>query len=141
MRICAGGILVCGDEILLARRSEDRTFYPGVWDVVGGHCADNEAPVDTLIREIEEEIGVRALVFEEIAVLSEPQPAAYGAARYHMFLVTAWGGEPRLVNSEHAELRWLDLGHALVLPLAHPSYGGLFRTVLERRNVCNLDIS
>jgi 8-oxo-dGTP diphosphatase len=94
MRICAGGILVRGDEILLARRSEGRTFYPGVWDVVGGHCADNEAPTDTLIREIEEEIGVRALVFEEIAVLSEPQPAIYGAARYHMFLVTAWGGGP-----------------------------------------------
>jgi len=27
-----------GDRILLARRSETRTFYPGVWDVIGGHC-------------------------------------------------------------------------------------------------------
>jgi 8-oxo-dGTP diphosphatase len=69
MRICAGGLLMRGDEILLAKRSEDRTFYPGVWDVIGGHCEGNKTPADALLRELAEEIGVRALVFEEIAVL------------------------------------------------------------------------
>jgi len=24
--------------MLLVKRSDDRAFYPGVWDVVGGHC-------------------------------------------------------------------------------------------------------
>ena len=58
-----------GDEILLAKRSEGRTFYPGVWDVIGGHCEGSEAPADALVRELQEEIGVQALAFEEIAVL------------------------------------------------------------------------
>ncbi len=45
MRICAGGVLVRGGEVLLARRSDDRAFYPGVWDVIGGHCEPGEAPL------------------------------------------------------------------------------------------------
>jgi len=30
MRICAGGVLVRGERILLAKRAADRTFYPGL---------------------------------------------------------------------------------------------------------------
>jgi len=105
-RICAGGLLVRGGQILLARRSGDRKFYPGVWDIIGGHCEGGEAPADALVRELEEEIGVKAHVFEEIAVLEEPQPAEHGDARYHVFVVTSWGGgEPRLLGAEHSELR------------------------------------
>ncbi len=97
MRICAGGLLVRGDVMLLAKRSAERAFYPGVWDVIGGHCADGEAPGDTLVREVKEEIRVTPCAFEEVAVLAEPHPTTHGEARYHIFVVTAWvGGEPRL---------------------------------------------
>ncbi len=140
MRICAGGLLVRSNEILLAKRSADRAFYPGVWDVVGGHCAGKETPTDALLRELEEELGVKALAFEEIATLEEPQPAENGEANYHIFAVTAWTGEPRLLNAEHSELRWLSLDQALVLSLAHPRYGQLFRAVLEGRSQPNCDI-
>jgi 8-oxo-dGTP diphosphatase len=110
MRICAGGLLVRAGEMLLAKRSAERSFYPGVWDVVGGHCEGDEAPGDALVREVQEEIGVTPRTFEEVAVLSEPHPAEYGEARYHIFLVRAWGGgEPRLQGSEHSELRWVRL--------------------------------
>jgi len=141
MRICAGGLLVRGREMLLARRSSERPFYPGVWDVVGGHCEGRESPRDALVREVEEEIGVMPCTFEEIAVLSEPSPREHGEARYHIFLVTAWGGgEPRLQGSEHSELRWVSLECALALPLAHPGYGQLFSAALGFGNGCNRDI-
>jgi 8-oxo-dGTP diphosphatase len=133
MRICAGGLLVREDQILLARRSPDRAFYPGVWDVIGGHCEGDEAPAATLVRELEEEIGVTPRAFDEIAVLAEAQPVEHGEAKYYMFMVTAWdGGEPRLRGTEHSDLRWLTLDQALALPLAHPGYGELFRAVLGR---------
>lgn len=136
MRVCAGGLLVRESEILLARRSEDRKFYPGVWDVIGGHCERDETPGDALVRELEEEVGVRPRAFEEVAVLAEPQPTEHGEARYHVFVVTAWsGGEPRLLGSEHSELRWVSLDDALALPLAHPRYGDLFRAALGHGDV------
>jgi 8-oxo-dGTP diphosphatase len=132
MRVCAGGLLVRGDRILLARRADDRAFYPGVWDVPGGHCEAGEAPAQTLARELEEEIGVTPRAFAEIAVLDEPRPAEHGEARYHMFAVTAWdGGEPRLRGPEHAEPRWLRLAEAVSLLLAHPDYAALFRRALD----------
>ena len=132
MRICAGGILVRADTLLLARRADDRAFYPGVWDVIGGHCQGAERPADTLVREVEEEVGVTPRAFDEIAVLDEPRPREHGEGRYHMFLVTAWsGGEPTLRGNEHSDLEWLRLDRALSLPLAHPKYGELFRSVLR----------
>jgi 8-oxo-dGTP diphosphatase len=91
-----------------------------VWDVVGGHCEGEETPTDALLRELEEELGVKALAFEEIATLEEPQPAENGEANYHIFAVTGWTGEPRLLNAEHSEIRWLSLDQALGLSLAHP---------------------
>jgi 8-oxo-dGTP diphosphatase len=141
MRVCAGGLLVRGDEILLAKRAADRTFYPGVWDMVGGHCEGDETPAETLGRELEEEIGVRPSAFEEIAVLEEPRPVEHGQAQYHVFVVTAWdGGEPRLLGSEHSELRWLSLEKTLALPLAHPGYADLFRAILSRGGLREEDI-
>jgi 8-oxo-dGTP pyrophosphatase MutT (NUDIX family) len=131
MRICAGGLLVREDQILLARRSPDRAFYPGVWDVIGGHCEADETPAEALVRELAEEIGVTPRAFEEVAVLPEPRPAEYGEARHHMFVVTAWaGGEPRVRGPEHSDLRWLALDQALALPLAHPGYAELFTATL-----------
>jgi 8-oxo-dGTP diphosphatase len=131
MRICAGALLVRGSEILLVRRSDDRAFYPGVWDVVGGHSEAGEKPAETLARELVEELGIEPLLFEHIDVLDEPRPDKYGDARYHIFVVTAWSGVPRLRNAEHSELRWLTLDEALTLPLAHPDYVRLFPAVLQ----------
>jgi 8-oxo-dGTP diphosphatase len=127
MRICAGALLVRGRDILLAKRADDRTFYPGMWDVIGGHCEADESPADTLVREVVEEIGVKPTRYREIAVLAEPAPSEQGDARYHVFVVSTWdGGEPRLVGTEHSELRWMSVADALTLRLAHPGYRELF---------------
>jgi 8-oxo-dGTP pyrophosphatase MutT (NUDIX family) len=114
----------------VAKRSDDRAFYPGVWDVPGGHCNENEAPAATLVRELHEELGIAAQVFEEVAVLGEPRPAEHGEARYHMFVVRGWKGDPQVQGSEHSELRWVSLDEARSLPLAHPEYLQLFRVAL-----------
>ena len=67
--------------MLLARRSPERLFYPGVWDVIGGHCEKDEAPGDALVREVKEEIGVTPRTVKEIAVLAEPRdPGVRSAA-------------------------------------------------------------
>ena len=134
MRTCAGGVLVRGDLLLLARRADDRPFYPGVWDVIGGHCEPGEAPAEALVREVEEEIGVVPGVFREVAVLREPHPEVHGEGAYHIFAVTAWsGGEPRRLGAEHSDLRWLSLARAVDLPLAHPEYPRVLRAALAAR--------
>jgi 8-oxo-dGTP pyrophosphatase MutT (NUDIX family) len=91
VRTCAGALLVRGRHILLATRADDRPFYPGVWDIIGGHCEPNETPADTLTRELLEEIGITPRIFEEIGVPIRPTasslrrcwrcPSAFAPAR------------------------------------------------------------
>lgn len=57
-RIGVGGVLLRGDRILLGKRSADRTLYPGIWDIVGGHQIEGETPEQTLVRELAEELGI-----------------------------------------------------------------------------------
>jgi hypothetical protein len=85
-------------------------------------------------RESSRRIGVRPTTFREIAVLPEEAPLVHGPAAYHIFVVTAWeGGEPRLRGGEHSELRWLTLGQALELSLAHSAYPRVFEAALRER--------
>jgi len=77
-----------GDRILLGKRSADRAFYPGVWDIVGGHSTEGETPEQTLVREFAEEIGVMPVEYRLLAVLTEPDPELAGEGSYHVYLVT-----------------------------------------------------
>ena len=130
MKRCAGGILLQERQILLGKRSPDREFYPDVWDVVGGHCLNEEDPAHALVRELEEEIDVMAVKFEKLSVLPEPQPELYGAHEYHIYIVTEWTGKgPTVLGKEHTELRWFPVEEALLLDYAHPGYGELFERI------------
>lgn len=131
MRVAAAAVLVSEGRVLLGKRSDDEDLYPGVWDLIGGHCQPGEPPSSALVREVSEELGVVPTSFEELGILSEPDPETYGPAEYHVFVVRNWhGGNPRMIGSEHSALRWVNLLECDDLPLAHPAYIGLFETVL-----------
>ncbi len=55
------------NNILLTRRSPEKYFAPGKWENTAGHVQAGEDPLDAIVREIDEEIGVKvskeALVF------------------------------------------------------------------------------
>ena len=47
-------------EIFLQKRSETKDLYPGLWDTaVGGHVSAGEKPEEAVIREAEEELGIK----------------------------------------------------------------------------------
>ena len=129
LKVCALGILFRDGKILLGKRAKDRTSYPNVWDIIGGHCENVETPKQTLIRELEEEIGVTPIQFKQIATLLDPN----NGETYHVFLVTDWKGEPnRLQPEEHLRIEWFAINDALKLELALPAaYCKLFISLQE----------
>lgn len=130
MKVCAAGILVKDNKILLGKRSADLEFYPDMWDIIGGHSKGSETPEQTLFRELKEEIGVTPTNFDLIAVLHDPEPSIHGDYEYNIFLVTEWTGSPRnLALSEHKELCWVEISDTLALDLAHPHYPELFKNI------------
>ena len=122
--------IVRGDRILLGRRSADRAFYPNVWDVFGGHIEPGEQPHQTLVREVEEELGITPTQWTDLGVIEDSLPE-HDLVVY-LYCVTAWRGTP--VNrqpEEHALIQWLSHTEATKLELAHPAYPHLFSQCLH----------
>ena len=97
-----------GDGVLLARRAIDP--YRGFWDLPGGFVEEDEHPLDTLRREVAEEVGLEVAPtafigswLDKYAAKGDPRSTLnlYWAAR-------VVGGEP-CVSDEVSEVRWFAL--------------------------------
>jgi mutator protein MutT len=76
-RICVGALVARserGVSILLGHRAATRPFFPNVWDVPGGHCEPGELPEQTLVRELQEEIGIRPTAWRRLGDLDATVP-------------------------------------------------------------------
>lgn len=120
MRTAICAVIQHADRVLLGRRSADRDYDPGAWDLFGGHVLAGETPAAALVRELDEEIGIVPTAARPALVISEPNPQTHGPGEFHVFLVSAWNGVPSLRNSEHEDIGWFTLAEAKTLALADP---------------------
>ena len=135
MQEVAAALIVESQMILLGQRSPTRTFYPNVWDVFGGHIEPGEHQQQTLVRELQEELGITPTKWNFLETIVASIPEQRGVQPYqlylHLYLVTAWFGIP--VNRqyhEHASIQWFSLAQAVQLDLAHPTYPQIFAKYL-----------
>jgi 8-oxo-dGTP diphosphatase len=132
VNICAGGILCRGNKILLGKRSAHRSFYPHVWDIIGGHAVSNETPEQTLARELKEELDVIATEWKLLAVLPDQEPGFNEQNICYVYVVTGWIGSPRnALLDEHDALGWFEISEALQLDIALSGYAEVFRRLTE----------
>ncbi|MBA3595700.1 MAG: NUDIX domain-containing protein [Polaromonas sp.] len=129
VRVAACAVIYQAGRVLLGRRSGHRAYYPGVWDLFGGHVLPGEAPEVALARELDEELGITPTVAHIALVVSEPNPDAHGPGEFHVFLVTGWSGEPELRNAEHEVLGWFTPAEAAQLNLAHTAIASVLEHV------------
>jgi mutator protein MutT len=126
VRVCAG-LLYRNGRVLLGKRAATRKSYPHVWDLPGGHCEPGESPEQTLIRELQEEIGVVPLTARSLATFQIPVTGG-NPCELTVYLVTQWQGEPQnLLLEEHDTVDWFTIDQASRLDLASPLYLELFR--------------
>lgn len=78
-------------QVLIAQRRPD-TAGAGYWEFPGGKHEADETLVQTLTRELQEELGVTPIQPQHL--LSGPNPAAIRPVRLHVWLVTQWHGVP-----------------------------------------------
>lgn len=109
----AAAILLDDDRVLLCLRSRSRRWYPGVWDLPGGHVEDGETSATALKRELHEELGVKTHAEHPVAHVATDD--------YEMdvFVVHQWDGTvSNRAPDEHDELAFVTLDEAAQLPLA-----------------------
>jgi 8-oxo-dGTP diphosphatase len=120
-----GAILRNNNRVLLCLRSRERRHYPGVWDVPGGHVDGHESPQEALVRELEEELGIKAGVPPGRPWITEE----FEGVELSLFVIDQWDGEIRnCAPHEHEAVRWVSLDELPQLGLAHP----LYRTLLPQ---------
>ena len=124
--VVAALILQAGN-ILLGQRAAARTYFPGVWDRFGGHIEADEQPAETLVRELQEELGITPLQWQYLETLELTADGSSDLWMVYLYLVTGWEGTPtnRQIE-EHSTIGWFSLSQALDLNLADPIYPALF---------------
>jgi 8-oxo-dGTP pyrophosphatase MutT (NUDIX family) len=136
MQLSAGVVVVRnegGDWVYLFLRAFAN------WDFPKGEVREGEDPLRAAVREVEEETGIRDLVFRWGQRHRETAPYRGGKkiARYYIALTSekhvTLGVSPELQRPEHHEYRWFSVGelrrHApeRLLPIidwAHGLVGG-----------------
>ncbi|HEV8531294.1 MAG TPA: NUDIX domain-containing protein [Methylomirabilota bacterium] len=112
-RVAVGAVVLDGERVLLARRGQPPSA--GKWSIPGGLVHLGERIEEAVVREVEEESGLRIRVLGLCGVIDRVHREGE-RVRYHYVIVDyvaeAVGGELR-AGSDAAEVRWVavdDLG-------------------------------
>ena len=113
----AGGFFYNSDakEILLHKRDDKTTKYPNKWAFFGGSSEEGETPVDTFIREIQEELGVR-LRNEEVKPLYDYFNPEFATHR-NIFYVLRQTKKEEMTLGEGADFDWIPLNMVVTYDL------------------------
>ena len=118
-KLVVAGLVIGDDErILIAQRRADQAL-PLQWEFPGGKVEPGEAPVEALVRELREELGVTVAVGRIWEVLFHAYPAFDLVMLVYVCRIVE--GSPRAV--EVADLAWAaahDLGRWDILPADRP---------------------
>jgi 8-oxo-dGTP diphosphatase len=93
-------------QVLIAQRKRTGQ-HPLKWEFPGGKVEPGEAPEAALVRELEEELGIRARVEAEIARYEYQYPGR-APILLLFYRVTEFADEPN--NLDFEQIRWTPRG-------------------------------
>ena len=109
----AVGILQRPDrQVLFAQRPEGKP-YAGYWEFPGGKIEPGESSLAALVRELQEELGIRVKGASEWLTQRHVYPHAYVELRF--FLITEWDGEVKPLEGQR--VAWQTPGAYTVSPM------------------------
>ena len=111
LHVAAGVLVDASGRVLIARRGVSK-HMGGSWEFPGGKIAAGETPLEGLVRELHEELGITVLGARHLVRYSH-QYAEY-LVHLYIWKVLDWRGEA--VGLEKQPLRW-------VLPESLPEAG------------------
>ncbi|HOT35519.1 MAG TPA: 8-oxo-dGTP diphosphatase MutT [Candidatus Latescibacteria bacterium] len=102
-----------GGRVLVTQRNPD-SHMGGLWEFPGGKVEPGETHAEALKRELREELGVRAVVGEQITSIRHAYPDR--TVHLHFYRTELRDGDkPRPIGC--ADIRWVTLDELAALPM------------------------
>ena len=104
MKRVVAGLIVKDGKLLVCQRTRHQTM-PLKWEFPGGKIEEGEQPRDALRRELEEELGIRATVGDEVKRIQHEYPNG-GMVELRFFIVREYQRE--IENRIFRDMRWAE---------------------------------
>jgi 8-oxo-dGTP diphosphatase len=105
LRFVAAALIIRGGEVLVCQRRPDQPMALQ-WEFPGGKIEAGETPEQALARELDEELGIQAVIGPRITHIRHNYRHG-GAVDLQFFAVHEFSGE--IVNRIFKEVRWAPL--------------------------------
>jgi 8-oxo-dGTP diphosphatase len=105
LRFVAAALIVREGKVLIGQRRPDQPMA-SQWEFPGGKIEAGESPEQALVRELEEELGIHAVIGPHITHIRHNYRHG-GAVDLQFFAVHEFSGE--IVNRIYNEVRWTKL--------------------------------
>jgi 8-oxo-dGTP diphosphatase len=112
IEVAASIVRMPDGRVLMAERTPGQ-ISPGFWELPGGKIDSGESAEHAAIRELDEEIGIRALSVRPWISYVHAFPLR--RIRLHFFKVERWEGNPH--GREGQRLAWIDPAMPSVAPI------------------------
>jgi 8-oxo-dGTP diphosphatase len=103
MKQVAAALIMRSNKVLICQRTRHQPM-PLKWEFPGGKVEPDEQPQEALVRELEEELGIRATIGQKVATVRHHY-ANGSAVELYLYLVRGFEGE--LQNRIFRGIRWV----------------------------------
>ena len=103
-----GGVIIDGDQVLLIKNKRSQH-----WSFPKGHMEAGESAVQTALREIREETGLKVIINPNVSSTINYNPTFEVNKDVTYFLARPWEGILKAQESEVSELTWLSIDEAM----------------------------
>ncbi|HWZ81323.1 MAG TPA: (deoxy)nucleoside triphosphate pyrophosphohydrolase [Terriglobales bacterium] len=104
MKRVVAALIVKDGKILACQRTRHQVM-PLKWEFPGGKIEDGEQPRDAMRRELQEELGIEAVVGDEVSRVVHEYPGG-GSVELRFYVVRSYKGE--IENRIFKEIRWVN---------------------------------
>jgi 8-oxo-dGTP diphosphatase len=104
MKRVVAALIVKEGKLLVCQRTRHQTM-PLKWEFPGGKIEEREQPRDAMRRELEEELGILAIVGDEVARIQHEYPNG-GMVELRFFVVREYKGE--MENRIFKDIQWAN---------------------------------